>query len=194
MATPLHIEFEPRPYAPHDVKIVPENNKYNKQLQLHLGFFNIKNPCVDFARHMKAGDYDGFPECKLSEIAELCNTISDCWKLDGDTDETGAPILRAELNAVMLVEHLIRLVHKLDVEPHPIVNLHLNCNDTSCYLLPVHEVDKRYVERINLAIKRPYEDPRLQKVSELLWDEKGDDYQDFFEIFMRAIKELAERL
>lgn len=194
MATPLHLEFEPRLDESLDIRIVPENSKYANQLQLHLGFFNIKNPCADFSRHMKSGDYDGIPEFKLAQIAEICNVIGDCWILPDDVDETGAPILRAEMNAVMLVEQLIRLIIKLNPKQHPTVNLHLDCNETSCYLQPINKSDKRYLDSINLAIKRPYDDPRLSKVCELLWHENDDDYQDFFEIFMRAIKELSERL
>ena len=80
----LHLEYLKKDYKGCRIHIEPEKETLIPRLRHYcMHGFVVENPVRIFSRKMRSGEYDGVPEERVAEEAEVANLLSDLWDGEG---------------------------------------------------------------------------------------------------------------
>ena len=121
--------YEEKSYRNMVISIIPDNSESVSVLREMLNEnFTVENPCKTFARLMKNGELEKYPEHLIEEYANCVNLLSDAWE--------GKPYENIMMIAVGLAQIIIKQKSNIfkDVnstinEPNKITN---SAFDDSC--------------------------------------------------------------
>lgn len=70
----------------------------------------VENPCLVFARKMRAGDFDDIPDNVITNIAYISDNLGDCWVYpDAPPMNNGKPDARPYIGVMNLLQNVINL-------------------------------------------------------------------------------------
>ena len=80
------------------------------RLKDSLSFLQVKNPCIDFSRKMRAGDFENLSQKTLNDLAYMCDNLGDCWVYpNAPLLENGKPDMRPYIGIINLLQNVIAL-------------------------------------------------------------------------------------
>lgn len=74
-----------------------------------LDKLQIENPCLVFARKMKAGDFENMPEHVIANIAYMSENLGDCWVYPDSPLRDGKPDTRPYMGVINLLQNVFNL-------------------------------------------------------------------------------------
>lgn len=80
------------------------------RLKDSLSFLQVQNPCIDFSRKMRAGDFENLSQKTLNDLAYMCDNLNDCWAYgNAPLMNNGKSDIRPYIGVINLLQNIINL-------------------------------------------------------------------------------------